>query len=162
MSDDSSTLQAAPKRAAPPLDIVIMAAGKGTRMRSRLPKVLHKLAGRALLSHVLQTARQLNARSLNLIVGHGADQVEVAMRKAHPKLPLQFVLQQPQLGTGHAVQQAVPVLPDDGITLILNGDVPLIAADTLAALLKASDAHQLALLTVDLQDPSGYGRIVCV
>ena len=160
MSDDSSTLQAAPTRAAPPLDIVIMAAGKGTRMRSRLPKVLHKLAGRPLLSHVLATAEKLNARSLNLIVGHGADLVEVDMRTAHPNLPLQFVLQQPQLGTGHAVQQAVPVLPDDGITLILNGDVPLIAADTLAALLQASDARQLALLTVNLPDPSGYGRIV--
>ena len=160
MSDDSSTLQAAPTRAAPPLDIVIMAAGKGTRMRSRLPKVLHKLAGRPLLSHVLATAEKLNARSLNLIVGHGADLVEVVMRTAHQNLPLQFVLQQPQLGTGHAVQQAVPVLQDDGITLILNGDVPLIAADTLAALLQASDARQLALLTVNLPDPSGYGRIV--
>ena len=138
------------------LDIVIMAAGKGTRMKSSLPKVLHRLAGRSLLQHVLQTATTLQADRIITITGHGAEQVEAAVSAPN----LQFVRQMPQLGTGHAVQQAVPALHDDGTTLILNGDVPLIRAETARALVDACGGRQLALLTIDLADPTGYGRIV--
>jgi len=138
------------------LDIVIMAAGKGTRMKSRLPKVLHTLAGRSLLQHVLQTAASLGADRIITITGHGAEQVEAAVQA--PKL--QFVRQMPQLGTGHAVQQAVPSLHAEGTTLILNGDVPLITAATARALVDACAGSKLALLTIELADPSGYGRIV--
>ena len=133
-----------------------MAAGKGTRMKSALPKVLHKLAGRSLLQHVLQTATDLGADGIVAITGHGADQVEADVAAPH----LQFVRQMPQLGTGHAVQQAVPKLHDEGTTLILNGDVPLIEAATARALIEACGGTRLALLTVELADPSGYGRIV--
>jgi bifunctional UDP-N-acetylglucosamine pyrophosphorylase/glucosamine-1-phosphate N-acetyltransferase len=138
------------------LDIVIMAAGKGTRMKSNLPKVLHKLAGRALLQHVLQTAGELGADGTVVVTGHGADAVEAMVSAAH----LQFVRQMPQLGTGHAVQQAVPRLHEHGTTLILNGDVPLITAATARALVEACGGTRLALLTVELADPTGYGRIV--
>ncbi|HET7794914.1 MAG TPA: bifunctional UDP-N-acetylglucosamine diphosphorylase/glucosamine-1-phosphate N-acetyltransferase GlmU [Rhizobacter sp.] len=138
------------------LDIVIMAAGKGTRMKSSLPKVLHTLAGRSLLQHVLQTATSLGAERIITITGHGAEQVEAAVKAPH----LQFVRQMPQLGTGHAVQQAVPALHAEGTTLILNGDVPLIGADTARALVEACGGTKLALLTIELADPSGYGRIV--
>lgn len=138
------------------LDIVIMAAGKGTRMKSSLPKVLHKLAGRSLLQHVLDTAATLGADRIITITGHGAELVEAAVQARH----LQFVRQMPQLGTGHAVQQAVPALHAEGITLILNGDVPLIHAETARALVEACDGTRLALLTIDLADAAGYGRIV--
>jgi bifunctional UDP-N-acetylglucosamine pyrophosphorylase/glucosamine-1-phosphate N-acetyltransferase len=138
------------------LDIVIMAAGKGTRMKSALPKVLHKLGGRSLLQHVLQTAAGLGADGIVTITGHGAEAVEAAV--SAPKL--RFVRQMPQLGTGHAVQQAVPALHTEGITLILNGDVPLIEAATMKALVAACAGERLALLTVDLQNPHGYGRIL--
>jgi bifunctional UDP-N-acetylglucosamine pyrophosphorylase / glucosamine-1-phosphate N-acetyltransferase len=138
------------------LDIVIMAAGKGTRMKSALPKVLHRLAGKSLLQHVLQAAAQLSADRIITITGHGADEVEAAV--AAPQL--RFVRQMPQLGTGHAMQQAVPALHDEGVTLILNGDVPLIEAATAQALVDACGAVKLALLTIDLPDATGYGRIV--
>lgn len=138
------------------LDIVIMAAGQGTRMKSARPKVLHRLAGRALLQHVLDTASALGTDRIIAVTGHGAEQVEAAVSAPN----LVFVRQQPQLGTGHAVQQAAPQLHDAGTTLILNGDVPLIAADTLRALLAACGGSKLALLTIALDDPSGYGRIV--
>jgi bifunctional UDP-N-acetylglucosamine pyrophosphorylase/glucosamine-1-phosphate N-acetyltransferase len=138
------------------LDIVIMAAGKGTRMKSSLPKVLHRLAGRSLLQHVLQTAATLGAQRIVTITGHGAEQVEAAI--AAPEL--RFVRQMPQLGTGHAVQQAVPELHDSGTTLILNGDVPLIEASTARALIDACGGNRLALLTIELTDPTGYGRVV--
>ena len=138
------------------LDIVIMAAGKGTRMNSKLPKVLHTRAGRSLLQHVLQTAASLHADSIVTITGHGAEQVESAVSAPH----LHFVRQMPQLGTGHAVLQAVPKLHDEGTTLILNGDVPLIEATTAQALIDACGGQRLALLTVELADPTGYGRIV--
>jgi bifunctional UDP-N-acetylglucosamine pyrophosphorylase / glucosamine-1-phosphate N-acetyltransferase len=141
------------------LDIVIMAAGKGTRMKSSLPKVLHKLAGRSLLQHVLDTAATLGAQSLVAITGHGAEQVEAAVAASHGT-GVKFARQMPQLGTGHAVQQAVPLLHDKGTTLILNGDVPLIEAATVRALVDACAGTRLALLTVDLGDPAGYGRIV--
>ncbi len=138
------------------LNIVIMAAGKGTRMKSQAPKVLHKLAGRSLLQHVLTTATALGADRIVTITGHGAEVVEAAV--AAPNL--KFVRQMPQLGTGHAVQQAVPALLEGGTTLILNGDVPLIQPRTLEALVRACAARQLALLTIDLPDATGYGRIV--
>ncbi len=145
------------------LDIVIMAAGKGTRMKSSRPKVLHTLAGRALLQHVLMTAASLGAHKLITITGHGADAVETAMRAAFGHAPLAFVRQEPQLGTGHAVQQAIPELAElaeGGTTLILNGDVPLIEAATARDLIDACDGQRLALLTITLPDATGYGRIV--
>ncbi len=143
------------------VDVVIMAAGKGTRMKSKLPKVLHCLAGRPLIRHVLDTASGLGARSAVLVTGHGAEAVEAACSAAGGlALKLHFVRQQPQLGTGHAVQQAVPVLPDDGVVVVLSGDVPLTEADTLRALIGLCDGSKLALLTLALDEPSGYGRIV--
>ena len=142
------------------LDVVIMAAGKGTRMKSALPKVLHRLGGRALLAHVIDCAAQLSARQAVVITGHGAAQVEAALTGSTSPLALQFVRQEPQLGTGHAVQQALPQLADDGVTLVLSGDVPLTEASTLQALLALSGGRQLALLTLAMPDPTGYGRIV--
>ncbi len=144
----------------PQIDVVVMAAGKGTRMKSRLPKVLQRLAGVPLVQHVLNTASQLNARSAVVITGHGAEQVEPVVLAPNPALAVQCVRQEPQLGTGHAVQQAVPVLPDDGVVVVLSGDVPLTQADTLQALIAQCGGQQLALLTIEFADPSGYGRIV--
>ncbi|HMA09117.1 MAG TPA: NTP transferase domain-containing protein, partial [Ramlibacter sp.] len=145
------------------IDVVVMAAGKGTRMKSRLPKVLHRLAGRALLQHVLDTVAALDARRVVVITGNGAAEVEAAVtlwaQAASRPLPV-FVRQEPQLGTGHAVQQAMPSLHGDGVTLILNGDVPLIEAATLQELVASSAGERLALLGVELPDPSGYGRIL--
>lgn len=143
-----------------PLDIVIMAAGKGTRMKSAHPKVLHRLAGQPMLAHVLRTCAQLAAQRIIVITGHGAPAVEAAMRAQFAALPLTFVRQEPQLGTGHAVQQAAPMLDDQGTTLILNGDVPLIRLQTARDLIQACADQQLALLTIALADPSGYGRIL--
>jgi len=141
-----------------------MAAGKGTRMKSRFPKVLQRLAGRALLQHVLDQAAFLGARSAVVVTGHGAAQVEAAISAAASARPagfaLEFVRQEPQLGTGHAVQQAVPLLRDDGVAVVLSGDVPLTEAATLQALVDAAGSERLALLTVTLPDPTGYGRIV--
>jgi bifunctional UDP-N-acetylglucosamine pyrophosphorylase/glucosamine-1-phosphate N-acetyltransferase len=149
------------KASATAVDVVIMAAGKGTRMKSRIPKVLHRLAGRALLQHVVDTAAELSARRVVVITGHGAEQVETALASAGGgAFQLEFVRQEPQLGTGHAVQQAVPALPDDGTVVVLSGDVPLIQANTLRELIDASGGKQLALLTIELGDPTGYGRIV--
>ncbi|MBP6338020.1 MAG: bifunctional UDP-N-acetylglucosamine diphosphorylase/glucosamine-1-phosphate N-acetyltransferase GlmU, partial [Vitreoscilla sp.] len=139
------------------LNIVIMAAGKGTRMRSNLPKVLHKLAGRPLLRHVMDSAAQLSPDRTVVITGHGAPLVEAAVAADGASC----VRQEPQLGTGHAVQQAVPALGSEpGTTLILNGDVPLIAPATARALANACGGERLALLTVTLADATGYGRIV--
>jgi bifunctional UDP-N-acetylglucosamine pyrophosphorylase/glucosamine-1-phosphate N-acetyltransferase len=143
-----------------PIDVVIMAAGKGTRMKSRLPKVLQRLAGVPLVQHVLNTAAQLNARSAVVITGHGADQVEPLVLAPGQLLAVQCVRQEPQLGTGHAVQQAVPVLADDGVVVVLSGDVPLTQAGTLQALIDQCGGQQLALLTIDMANPTGYGRIV--
>jgi bifunctional UDP-N-acetylglucosamine pyrophosphorylase/glucosamine-1-phosphate N-acetyltransferase len=138
------------------LDIVIMAAGKGTRMKSVRPKVLHRLAGRSLLEHVLGTAASLGAARIVAVTGHGADEVERSV--AAPGL--QFVRQIPQLGTGHAVAQAAPLLHDGGTTLVLNGDVPLIGEATLRPLIDACGDDRLALLTIELEDPNGYGRVI--
>ncbi len=138
------------------LDIVIMAAGKGTRMKSRHPKVLHRLAGRSLLAHVLDTTAALPAHRSWVITGHGAEAVESAIAGR----PARAVRQEPQRGTGHAVQQVVPHLGEEGTTLILNGDVPLIAAATAQALADACGGTRLGLLTIVLPDATGYGRIV--
>ena len=143
-----------------PVDVVIMAAGKGTRMKSRLPKVLQRLAHVPLVQHVLTTAQQLQARSAVVITGHGAPQVEAVLADKGGALALSFVRQEPQLGTGHAVQQAVPVLGDDGVVVVLSGDVPLTQADTLQNLIALCAGQHLALLTIDLPDPTGYGRVV--
>ena len=144
------------------LHIVVMAAGKGTRMKSAHSKVLQKLAGKPLLLHVLDTAAALQAAQAVVITGHQAESVETAVRAAVQggSLPVQFARQEEQLGTGHAVQQALPALPDHGTALILSGDVPLTQAATLQALLTASANDKLALLTIHLPDPTGYGRIV--
>ena len=145
------------------LDIIIMAAGKGTRMKSRTPKVLQRLAGRPLLHHVLDQAASLQARRVVVVTGHGATEVEAACAGgtgAGGQFDLCFVRQEPQLGTGHAVQQAVPRLAGDGMVVVLSGDVPLTQAATLAALVDAAGGERLALLTVTLPDPTGYGRIV--
>ena len=138
-----------------------MAAGKGTRMKSALPKVLHKLAGRSLLQHVLATAAQVGHQAGRVrtvvVTGHGAEQVEADAAASGAV----FVRQMPQLGTGHAVQQAVPALdPGHAVTLILNGDVPLIRPETALALVQACGGTKLALLTIELPDATGYGRIV--
>ncbi|MBS0609348.1 MAG: bifunctional UDP-N-acetylglucosamine diphosphorylase/glucosamine-1-phosphate N-acetyltransferase GlmU [Proteobacteria bacterium] len=145
------------------LDIIIMAAGKGTRMKSRIPKVLQRLAGRPLLHHVLDQAASLQARRVVVVTGHGATEVEAACAGgsgAGGSFDLKFVRQEPQLGTGHAVQQAMPQLAGDGMVVVLSGDVPLTQAATLAALVDAAGGERLALLTVTLPDPTGYGRIV--
>ncbi len=145
------------------VDVVVMAAGKGTRMKSGLPKVLHRLGGRALLAHVIDSAAGLQPRRLIVVTGHGSAQVDAAARgfaQAAGLAGCDTVLQSPQLGTGHAVQQALPLLPEDGICVVLNGDVPLIETATLQALVQACGGERLALLTVDMPDPAGYGRIV--
>ena len=140
-----------------PLNIVIMAAGKGTRMKSSLPKVLHRLAGKPLLQHVLDSTAALAGAHRVVITGHGAEQVEAAV--AAPGIA--FARQMPQLGTGHAVQQALPALdPAAPATLILSGDTPLISTATCQALIEASGGERLVLLTIDYSDPTGYGRIV--
>lgn len=137
------------------LDIVILAAGQGTRMRSALPKVLHPVAGKAMLGHVIDTARQLNPQKIHVVIGHGAELV----RERLAADDLNFVLQREQLGTGHAVAQALPALSAERV-LILYGDVPLIEVETLQRLLLQVSDQQLGLLTVNLNDPTGYGRIV--
>jgi bifunctional UDP-N-acetylglucosamine pyrophosphorylase / glucosamine-1-phosphate N-acetyltransferase len=125
-----------------------------------MPKVLHPLAGRALVQHVARTAAQLGARHRIFVTGHGADQVEGFLRQANSGQALGFVRQEPQLGTGHAVMQAMPLLPDDGLVVVLSGDVPLIAAETLHSLAQACGGERLALLTVVPPDPTGYGRVL--
>ncbi len=137
-----------------------MAAGKGTRMKSRLPKVLHRLGGRALLAHVAGTAARIGARDVVVVTGHGADQVEAAMAGGVGNAAVRFARQEPQLGTGHAVQQAAPLLSDDGTVVVLSGDVPLIGEETLRALVAASAGGKLALLTIEFDDPTGYGRVI--
>jgi bifunctional UDP-N-acetylglucosamine pyrophosphorylase / glucosamine-1-phosphate N-acetyltransferase len=138
------------------LEILILAAGKGTRMRSDLPKVLHKLAGKTLLGHVVDTAHALGAAQTCVVYGFGGEAVPQALADDR----LTFVLQAEQLGTGHAVMQALPQLHDHGVTLVLYGDVPLTRPATLAPLVAAAQAGKLGLLTVMLAHPDGYGRIV--
>ena len=138
------------------MNVVILAAGMGKRMQSDLPKVLHPLAGKPLLSHVINTARHLAPSACCVVYGHGGDTVPSRLAAAD----LHFVLQQPQLGTGHAVMQAAPHLHDDQPTLVLYGDVPLTSASTLQTLISRAGKEKLAVLTVELDDPTGYGRIV--
>ncbi|HRF13437.1 MAG: bifunctional UDP-N-acetylglucosamine diphosphorylase/glucosamine-1-phosphate N-acetyltransferase GlmU [Candidatus Accumulibacter phosphatis] len=137
------------------MNIVILAAGQGKRMHSNLPKVLHPLAGKALLAHVLDTARSLVPQRLCVVYGHGGE----AVRTTIDAPDLLWVLQEPQLGTGHAVMQVLPHLDAAGTTLVLYGDVPLLQAGTLKQLVHAA-RDALAILTVELADPDGYGRIV--
>ncbi len=138
-----------------PLHVVILAAGEGKRMRSRLPKVLQPIAGRPMLSHAIDAARGLAPQGIHVVHGHGGDAVQAAFAD---QADLQWVLQDRQLGTGHAVQQAIPAIPDEATVLVLYGDVPLITTATLQRLLAAN--ARLAVLVAEPADPAGYGRIV--
>lgn len=139
-----------------PMSVVILAAGKGTRMYSDLPKVLHLLAGKPMVQHVIDAAKVLNAQQVNLVYGHGGDLLKSTLDDAS----LNWVLQAEQLGTGHAMQQAAPHFADDEDILMLYGDVPLISVDTLRRLQSAKPEGGIGLLTVILDNPTGYGRII--
>jgi bifunctional UDP-N-acetylglucosamine pyrophosphorylase/glucosamine-1-phosphate N-acetyltransferase len=139
-----------------PLSVVILAAGQGKRMRSRLPKVLQPLAGRPMLAHVIERARSLAADGIHVVVGHGGD----AVRAAFDDESLSWHVQAQQLGTGHAVAQALPAIPDDHQVLVLCGDVPLIGMLALEALVGAGKGANLSLLTAEISEPAGYGRIL--
>ena len=139
-----------------PLHVVILAAGQGSRMKSALPKVLHPIAGRPMLHHVIDTAKLLGAEKIHTVIGHGADKV----REATDEASVNWVSQSEQLGTGHAVAQALPDLPDDARVLVLYGDVPLTRHETLEGLVGTLDDNTLGLLTVTMDNPQGYGRIV--
>ena len=134
------------------LEVVILAAGQGTRMRSALPKVLHPLASKPLLAHVLNVARSLGPERLHVVIGHGAE----AVKETLDAPDITWVMQEEQLGTGHAVLQAMPGVADDANVLVLYGDVPLLQEETLQALVEDSPA----LLTAVLDDPAGYGRVL--
>ena len=136
--------------------VIILAAGKGTRMRSSLPKVLQPLAGRPLLGHVIQTAKQLHAQNIITIYGHGGEHVQQQFQQEN----IQWVEQAEQLGTGHAVQMTLPVLPQEGMSLILYGDVPLVRQETLEQLLAVSSATGIGMITLNVDNPTGYGRII--
>jgi bifunctional UDP-N-acetylglucosamine pyrophosphorylase/glucosamine-1-phosphate N-acetyltransferase len=137
------------------LKVVILAAGKGTRMKSAMPKVLHRVAHKPMVEHVIDAAADLGADSTILVIGHGADQVRETVTRE-----VQYVEQKEQLGTGHAVQQAVPLLDADDTVLIAYGDVPLTKTETLQQLITEVTDSNMALLTVHMDDPQGYGRIV--
>ena len=138
------------------IEVVILAAGQGTRMRSKLPKVLHGIAGKPMLQHVIDTAKNIGADAIHVVVGHGSEQVKQTITEA----TVNWVTQQQQLGTGHAVDQAMPLVHQDSMVLITYGDVPLVSEQTLLSLLSIANHSTLALLTVHLPNPSGYGRIV--
>jgi bifunctional UDP-N-acetylglucosamine pyrophosphorylase/glucosamine-1-phosphate N-acetyltransferase len=138
------------------LSIVILAAGQGKRMKSDLPKVVQPLAGRPLLRHVIDAAETLQPATIEVVFGHGGERV----RKALADAAVGWVLQAEQLGTGHAVMQAMPTVPDDHLVLVLYGDVPLIRPETLTRLIALAGRNAMSLLTVELADPTGYGRIV--
>ncbi|ACJ31766.1 UDP-N-acetylglucosamine pyrophosphorylase [Shewanella piezotolerans WP3] len=138
------------------LNVVILAAGKGTRMRSDLPKVLHPIAHKSMVQHVIDTAHEVGSDAIQLVYGYGADKLQAKLGEQQ----LNWVLQAEQLGTGHAVAQANDNISDDDTVLILYGDVPLIQASTLESLLAVRDENGLAILTVNLPNPMGYGRIV--
>jgi bifunctional UDP-N-acetylglucosamine pyrophosphorylase/glucosamine-1-phosphate N-acetyltransferase len=139
-----------------PLEIIILAAGQGTRMRSGLPKVLHPVAARPMLAHVLETANNLAPSAIHVVIGHGAEQVK---ERIQPELAINWVVQEQQLGTGHAVDQAMPMVDPSATVLILYGDVPLIGQATLQGLIEQAQSG-MALLTVMLEQPKGYGRIL--
>src|SRR5580700_5053702 len=146
-----------PRVSAPaPLSVVVLAAGEGKRMKSALPKVLQPLAGRPLLKHVLDTAYALKPADIHLVYGHGGERIRAALAGE----PVSWTLQAERLGTGHAVQQAMPQVAHEHMVLVLYGDVPLISETTLNQLLTLAGPRQLSLLTVKLDDPHGYGRIV--
>lgn len=136
--------------------IVILAAGQGKRMKSALPKVLQPLAGRPLLKHVIDTARSLEPAAIHVVYGHGGEQVREALQDE----PVSWALQAERLGTGHALMQAMPGVPNDHVVLVLYGDVPLISRSTLSELLSVAGTQQTGLLTMELEDPTGYGRII--
>jgi bifunctional UDP-N-acetylglucosamine pyrophosphorylase/glucosamine-1-phosphate N-acetyltransferase len=138
------------------LSILILAAGQGKRMKSDLPKVLQPLAGKPILAHVIERARELHATGIHVVYGHGGEIV----REAFPDEQVTWVLQAEQLGTGHAVMQAMPAVPDDHLVLVLYGDVPLIRRATLEQLIAAAGEKSIGVLSVILDDPSGYGRVV--
>jgi bifunctional UDP-N-acetylglucosamine pyrophosphorylase / glucosamine-1-phosphate N-acetyltransferase len=152
----AASKQAGTDAASLPLSVVILAAGQGKRMNSALPKVLQDLAGQPLLRHVLDTARALSPAGIHVVYGHGGD----AVRAAFKGESVGWALQAEQKGTGHALQQAMDAIPDDHLVLVLYGDVPLLRVDTLRALVAEASERQLALLTVTLADPTGYGRVV--
>ena len=139
-----------------PLEIIVLAAGQGKRMYSDTPKVLHHLADRPLLAHVLESARALNPAAVHVVYGHGGEQVRDVFAQAR----VQWARQEEQKGTGHAVAQAMPTVADESIVLVLFGDVPLIRPETLHNLLSAAGPNSLALLTAELDSPAGYGRII--
>jgi len=139
------------------IDVVVLAAGQGSRMKSDLPKVLHPIAGKPMLAHVLDSSRSVKADALHVVVGHGSDKVKSQFNDCRD---IQWAMQTEQKGTGHAVKMALDNLSASGVTLILYGDVPLIQAHTLQALIDLVSEKQMALLTVTMDDPSGYGRIV--
>lgn len=138
------------------MSVVILAAGKGTRMYSDLPKVLHTLAGKPMVQHVIDAAKGLGAQQVHLVYGHGGDRLKATLTDS----TLNWVLQAEQLGTGHAMQQAAPAFADDEDIMMLYGDVPLISQATLQRLREAKPQGGIGLLTVVLDDPTGYGRIV--
>jgi bifunctional UDP-N-acetylglucosamine pyrophosphorylase/glucosamine-1-phosphate N-acetyltransferase len=138
------------------LSVVILAAGQGTRMRSALPKVLHPLGGKPLLEHVIEVARRLNPETIHVVYGHGGEQVPDALAG----VPVDWVEQAEQLGTGHAVDQVMPRIADDCVVLVLYGDVPLITPATLAPMVEQARHNKLSVLTAKLDNPLGYGRIV--
>ena len=138
------------------LSTIVLAAGQGTRMRSDLPKVLQPLAGRPLLAHVLDCATAIAADDVCVVYGHGGD----AVPNAFPDRSVRWALQAEQHGTGHAVQQAMPETPDENRVLVLFGDVPLLTAETCQRLVDATPEEDMAVLTVDMADPTGYGRII--
>src|SRR2546428_6259778 len=139
-----------------PLDVIVLAAGLGKRMRSELPKVLHPLAGRPLLAHVLDAARTLAPRRIFVVHGHGAERV----RAAFPDAGVDWVLQAKQLGTGHAVLQALPQVSSDADVLVLYGDVPLVRPATLKRLLEGARGS-VGIVVAEHDEPWGYGRVLC-
>lgn len=142
-----------------PLEVVVLAAGKGTRMQSRQAKVMHLLAGRPLLTHVLTTAESLNPDNIHVVTGYGANEVQDHFNARPLESPVNWVKQEQQLGTGHAVKQALRFVKHDSIVLILYGDVPLVSHESLEKLIEAGQCHGVAVLTACLDDPRGYGRI---
>lgn len=139
------------------LDVIILAAGQGTRMRSKLPKVLHQVAGKPMVGHVVDTAKQLEASAIHVVVGHGAEVVKATFADDQS---IVWSLQAEQLGTGHAVAQAMPAIDENSLVLIAYGDVPLVSEKTLSGLIEVANENTLGLLTVHLDNPTGYGRIV--
>ena len=144
------------------MNVVILAAGMGKRMQSALPKVLHPLAGKPLLQHVIDTARSLNPTKLCVIYGHGGAAVPSAVHEwgTEAGIVIDTALQQPQLGTGHAVMQALPQIDENAPTLVLYGDVPLTTSASLQRLVDAAGDDKLAILTVVQDNPFGLGRII--